>query len=331
MTFINDTANINYNFTSYNTLANWKTYADTIPNTTYSLDTYDSGVDGVWKTSEQIGFFQIILPSTHDYLEITWGNSHNPGSATAATTSLLINGVVVDSITNIIQTKTYIYNYTGTPTVRVSEGFSIMNANIVIKLEKRQNIYSVVLPQAGIELQLLLLDSTKYREIVPFTITNSTFQLIVGQKGAITSFVGADTGTNGTAFNSGRVSNITGSNVSYNTPIAIVRYRIINTETVQLEVDGLLKYSQDNGWLIDTAINDTVISNTSIISILQSQMIQVFQALTAKSINAVYEWATNNQEWKIIEPNKLIYLPNENFQIRLRAINVFANNAVLPF
>ena len=113
--------------------------------------------------------------------------------------------------------------------------------------------------------------------------------------------------------------------------VVIIRYKYTKTETVQLEVNGLLKYNVDNGWLIDTAITDTIVSNTSLIAILQSQMIEVFAALTAKSINAVYEWATDNSGWKIIEPNKQIFLPNGNFQIRLRVINVFSNNAVLPF
>ena len=91
-----------------------------------------------------------------------------------------------------------------------------------------------------------------------------------------------------------------------------------------------MKYSQDNGWLIDTAITDTIVSNTSLIAILQSQMIQVFQALTAKSINAVYEWSSTNNDWKIIEANNQIFLPQGNFQIRLRTINFFGNNTVSP-
>ena len=89
-----------------------------------------------------------------------------------------------------------------------------------------------------------------------------------------------------------------------------------------------MKYDITDEWLIDTAMPDTVISNTSPIAILQSQMIQVFATLAAKSINAVYEWATDNQEWKIVEVNKQIFLPNGNFQIRLRVINDFANNAI---
>jgi len=113
--------------------------------------------------------------------------------------------------------------------------------------------------------------------------------------------------------------------------VVIIRYKYTKTGTIQNEVSGLLKYTKDNGWLIDTDISDTIISNTSLIAILQSQMIEVFAALTAKSINAVYEWATGNQDWKIVEADSNILMPQGNFQIRLRTINLFANNAVLPF
>jgi len=190
--------------------------------------------------------------------------------------------------------------------------------------------YTIILPQE-IEIQILLLNNVNYRELdVPFDISFGTFELIVGKNGLHTSFAQVSTGVNGTAISSGRVSNITGTNVTYNSPIAIIRYRNKKTEIVQIEVDGLLKYTKDNGWLIDTAINDTIISNTSLIAILQSQMIQVFATLAAKSINAVYEWATDNSGWKIIEANNQIFLPNGNFQIRLRSIDFFGNNTVSP-
>jgi len=145
---INTTPNLVYDFIDKNTLADWKTYANTIPNATYSLTDY-GGNDGLWRTSEQVGFFEIILPSTHTRLAITWGNAYNrPAGAPVATTSLSINGVVVDSITDIIQTKVYTYNYTGTPTVRVSEGFSIMTANMIINLTNpTPNTYSINFPE----------------------------------------------------------------------------------------------------------------------------------------------------------------------------------------
>jgi hypothetical protein len=146
---INNTPNIVYDFISKNTFADWKNYADTIPNATYDLTTYDSSADGLYKTNDPVGFFQIILPSTHTRLSITWGNAYNnPSGQPNATTSLIINGVVVDSISNIIQTKVYNYNYTGTPTVRVNEEYSLMTANMIINLQNpTRNTYSINFPE----------------------------------------------------------------------------------------------------------------------------------------------------------------------------------------
>jgi len=224
MSFTNDAADITYNFTNYTQLEMWVAYANTIPNTETHFEYYNYNLHTIYMPLGEVGYFQIVLPSTHNYLEITWGNAYDPSiGEPLATTSLIINGVVVDSITDVVQTKTYIYNYTGTPTVRVEEGYSLMNGDIVIKLGHRKT-YSVVLPE-GIQLQLLLLDSTKYREISQFTTTNSTFELIVGGNGVITSFDGADTGVNGTPYGAGFVSNITGANITYNSSIAIVRYK----------------------------------------------------------------------------------------------------------
>jgi hypothetical protein len=188
--------------------------------------------------------------------------------------------------------------------------------------------YSIVIPDNGTDIDLLLLDSSTFINTTLLNYASGTYNLIVGKNGAKTSF--GSTTTASAQYYSGVQTNITGSNVNYNSPIAILRYTIRKTETVQYEVDGLLKYTKDNGWLIDTALTKTIVSNTSLISILQSQMIQVFQSLNAKSINAVYEWSSDN-EWKIVEEDSNILMPQGNFKIRLRTINIFANNAVLPF
>jgi hypothetical protein len=87
--------------------------------------------------------------------------------------------------------------------------------------------YTITFPEQT-EVQLLLLDSTKYIEAVPFNITNSSLELIVGKSGSFSSFSSVSTGTNGITYGSGRVSNITGTNVTYNTPIVIIRYKYAN-------------------------------------------------------------------------------------------------------
>jgi hypothetical protein len=74
------------------------------------------------------------------------------------------------------------------------------------------------------EVQLLLLDGTKYIESGQLNISPGSFELIVGKSGSFSSFLGFTTGTNGITYGSGSVSNITGTNITYNNPIVIVRY-----------------------------------------------------------------------------------------------------------
>jgi hypothetical protein len=87
-----------------------------------------------------------------------------------------------------------------------------------------QTSYNITFSE-NTEVQLLLLDSTKYIQAVPFNISNSSLELIVGKSGSFSSFSGVSTGTNGITYGSGFVSNITGGNITYNSPIVILRYK----------------------------------------------------------------------------------------------------------
>ena len=236
------TPDINYNFTSQNTLANWKSYANTIPNATYDFSNYDAGYDGVWIGYVDEGFFQIILPATHDYLEITWGNVLVPVSGQpAATTSLLINGVVVDTITNIVQSKQYIYHYTGTPTVRVKEGFSIMSANIIIKLVKKA-IYTTTFPE-NTEVELLILSNARFKVISPYVIPSGVVNITVGNGAGIHSSFGSISTSTETTGYTGYNSAITGTMVSYSSSaIVILRYKYTRPIIQPITIDNHFKY-----------------------------------------------------------------------------------------
>jgi hypothetical protein len=74
---------------------------------------------------------------------------------------------------------------------------------------------------------------------------------------------------------------------------------------------GLLNFTEEDGWAINSTITGGVqalqtvqIASTAYINILQSQMLAIFASITAKSINAVYEWSTDGTNWYIVEPNK---------------------------
>ena len=74
---------------------------------------------------------------------------------------------------------------------------------------------------------------------------------------------------------------------------------------------GLLNFTEEDGWAINStttggvqALQTVQIASTAYINILQSQMLAIFASITAKSINAVYEWSTDGTNWYIVEPNK---------------------------
>jgi hypothetical protein len=140
--FSNNISDLLYDFTQYNTLQEWKKYASSIPNATTQLTDYITKYRGisddvVWSGYEVEGFLQIILPNTHNYLEITWGNNYSTGSS-----KLLLNGIVLETLTGFSK-KTSKYNYTGTSILKVVEGFSLLLADIIIKLSNIQEPYTI--------------------------------------------------------------------------------------------------------------------------------------------------------------------------------------------
>ena len=116
----------------------------------------------------------------------------------------------------------------------------------VLLPEENQTTNSVVIPEQK-EVQLLLLDSTKYIEAVPFNISAGFFQLIVGKSGSFSSFSDVTTGTNGITYGSGCVSNTTGSSITYNAPVVIVKYKHTNIVISQVQQTEFLKYTNADG------------------------------------------------------------------------------------
>jgi hypothetical protein len=118
-----------YDFTNYNTEATWKAYAATIPNFTYFFDSWFAGLDAIWASSENVGWFQMTLPSGYNNISVFYGN----GNSNPSYVRLLINGVEKSRITNL-GTTTYSQTYTAGDILRVEEAFATMNANIIITL-----------------------------------------------------------------------------------------------------------------------------------------------------------------------------------------------------
>jgi hypothetical protein len=125
-----------YDFTPYNTEALWKAYAATVPNFTYSLDAFLTAFDpdAVWTGGTPVGWVQMTLPSTHNFLTITYGL----GSQGAEDVRLLINGVLKSSATTTNRIITYSQAYNVGDVVRIEETFSTMSANLIFQFTNTQ-------------------------------------------------------------------------------------------------------------------------------------------------------------------------------------------------
>jgi hypothetical protein len=187
------------------------------------------------------------------------------------------------------------------------------------------------------EVQLLLLSSGEVKAVDPFVVSAGSAEIKVGDGGEASSFRAistADDNTSYTSFDSG----ITGESISYTDHVVIVRYKRTKIVVIQEPSYGLLNFTEEDGWAINSTITGGVqalqtvqIASTAYINILQSQMLAIFASITAKSINAVYEWSTDGINWDIVEPNQDINPTQGNFQVRLRVINFFGYNSVAPY
>jgi len=141
------------------------------------------------------------------------------------------------------------------------------------------------------EVQVLLLDNLKYIETVPF-LTTGSYNVVVGVPSTFNTIT---TTTNSTLYNSGYVSNITGSNITYNNPIVIIRYSVVN--------DAQWTYSASNPnvfHLGNVGIGTT--NPTSDLHVLGSVLVN--GAINATSLTA------NTKSFKIEHPlniNKWLY------------------------
>jgi hypothetical protein len=136
LNYTHSLSTITYDFTNYNTEATWKAYAATVPNFTYSLESFlpPFDPDAVWTGNSVVGWVQMTLPSTHNFLSITYGL----GSQGAEDVRLLINGVLKSSATTTNRIITYSQAYNIGDVVRIEETFSTMSANFIFDFKNSQ-------------------------------------------------------------------------------------------------------------------------------------------------------------------------------------------------
>jgi len=124
-----------------------------------------------------------------------------------------------------------------------------------------QTIYSIEF-QEETEIQLLLLDSTKYKTTSYFNISGIV-QIIVGKNGSFSSFgdISTSTGSNYSFYIN---NNITGSSISYLSPQVIVRYKFTKNIIEIVPNIGYLNY-KITGWEINN-IEEIIINNSNFLN-----------------------------------------------------------------
>jgi len=230
ITLTKTTPNLIYDFSSYNSEATWKAYADTIPNFTYSLNTfltpYDN--DAVWTGDRVIGWIQMTLPSTHNFLSITYGL----GVQGVEEVRLLINGVEKSRATPTNRLVTYSQAYNVGDVVRIEETFSTMSANIIITLTSiNQTSYTVNFPE-NTQCSALIIGNPNYTYLQNLSLYG-TYNIVVGNTSSITKSDNSITYNNSVTAQTVPFTNtITDTTITYNlVPKVIIRYKLTKTIT----------------------------------------------------------------------------------------------------
>jgi hypothetical protein len=230
ITLTKTTPNLIYDFSSYNSEATWKAYADTIPNFTYSLNTFLTPFDNdaVWTGDRVVGWVQMTLPSTHNFLSITYGL----GVQGVEEVRLLINGVEKSRATSTNRLVTYSQAYNVGDVVRIEETFSTMSANIIITLTStNQTSYTVNFPE-NTQCSALIIGNPNYTYLQNLSLYG-TYNIVVGNTSSITKNDNSITYNNSVTAQTVPFTNtITDSTITYNlVPKVIIRYKMTKTIT----------------------------------------------------------------------------------------------------
>lgn len=132
-----------YDFTSYNTYASWTAYATSI-GATYSLNGGFSGAgdNGVYFSGSTIGFIQLVLPNTYNFMSISFGNAW-----TSSEVRLLVNGII-KATSPINGTTTYSQAYIAGDILKIEEVQATIDGDLKITLSNT-NQYTLSVPLTG--------------------------------------------------------------------------------------------------------------------------------------------------------------------------------------
>jgi len=135
----NDIPDVVYNFTPYNDLQSWISYANSFGATT-NVTEFDT--TGVWVPNIPAGHITYSLPNSYNYIDVIFGNPVSTGNV-----NLYIDNVLKMSTTGI-QTKIYTDTYTNGQILKIDEtNNAAIGKNLIIKLSRRQSQYTVNFPE----------------------------------------------------------------------------------------------------------------------------------------------------------------------------------------
>lgn len=144
------------------------------------------------------------------------------------------------------------------PLINIDDNYKYVRFN---NSTANQTIYSIEF-QEETEIQLLLLDSTKYKTTSYFNISGIV-QIIVGQNGSFSSFGDIST-ENGINYSFYINNNITGISTSYVNSVVIVKYKYTKNIIEIVPNIGYLNY-KITGWEIND-IEEIIINNSNFLN-----------------------------------------------------------------
>jgi len=206
----NDIPEVVYDFTPYNTLQSWISYANSFGATT-NVNNFSLG--GVFIASTPIGEITYPLPNNYNYIDVIFSNLYSGGNV-----NLYIDNVLKMTAT-AGQTITYSDTYTTGQILKIDEtNTAVIGKNLIIKLSRRQSQYSITF-QEETECEILVVagggggsagggGAGQFQYISSTIFNANTYNILVGKGGN-----GSTGGTNGLQGNHSKITQTNGTDI----------------------------------------------------------------------------------------------------------------------
>jgi len=307
-----------YDFTPYNDLASWNNYATSIGGTTYLNAYYGTPTEGVFFSSDIVGYFQLPLPQNYNSVEVTFNNPH-PNFVNLRIDTLANIANSTPKLTLLYgESDKRIWYYNTGDYLRIDETNSgVIGKNIIIKFFTIQTkTYTLNFP-VNTTCDILAINNSQYIKTTGVTL-NGSYNVVVGSTSKIQQ--------NGTDLyvpntNLSKTDSITGSSVTYivNNPIVIIRYfmgeiisNVVTTQNVvpvgYLKFDGS-DWNVENSGILTSKVLQNELCLSRYLSSNMYSMINIYEYSVVKVVNNV----SISSNWYEINNEKIIYIAKEGY------------------